>query len=268
MPAADPLGVLITRPSPGDAATAEAVARRGWRPIAAPSLVLAALPGAAPPRGAQALLLTSAAAVRALDRSLAPSDLPVFAVGAATAAAARAMGFAAVQAASGDAESLSALVAAQCDPARGPLWLAVGRGYATDLAAVLRGRGFRVARRVVYAARPARALPPAARDALAAGQVAAALFTSPRGAHSMVRLLRAAGLAQAARGIAAVAISQRVADALGGVAWKALHVATIPSEEALLDVLGQPAPASHDIGNTPDISAPRAAKPRMEQTPP
>ena len=77
-------GVLITRPEPGAAETARRVAALGWRPILAPALVLAPRPFAAPP--AQALLLTSRAAARALP----PSDTPVLAVGEATAAEARA----------------------------------------------------------------------------------------------------------------------------------------------------------------------------------
>src|SRR3954465_4216067 len=80
--------VLITRPEPGAAETARRVAALGWRPILAPALVLAPRPFAAPP--AQALLLTSRAAARALP----PSDSLVLAVGEATAAEARARGFA------------------------------------------------------------------------------------------------------------------------------------------------------------------------------
>lgn len=266
MPAAERPGVLVTRPAPGDAATARAVARLGWHAIPAPSLVLAALPAMPPPRGAQALLLTSAAAARALTPGGAAPDLPVFAVGEATAVAARARGFVRVEAAGGDAESLAALVAARCDPRGGVLWVAVGRGYGAELAAALRGRGFRVARRVVYAARPATALPPAASRALAAGRVVAALFTSPRGARSMVHLLRKAGLLRAAAGITAIAISQRVADALDGVAWRALHVATMPGEAALLEALG-PALPRRDSSVVMQAS-PRAAKKRMEHTPP
>ncbi len=268
MPAADCRGVLVTRPAPGDAATAQAVARLGWQPILAPSLVLAALPSAVPPpRGAQALLLTSAAAARALARGGVSADLAVFAVGDATASAARAIGFTRVEAAGGDAESLAALVSARCDPRGGTLWLAIGRGYGAELAAMLRGQGFRVVRRVAYTARPVMALPAAASRALATGRVAAALFTSPRGARSMVHLLRRAGLLRAAGGIVAIAISQRVADALDGVAWKALLVATIPAEAALLETLG-PAPARTTDGGLSDQASPRAAKKRMEQTPP
>ena len=143
--------MLVTRPEPGAAETAAACAALGWDLVLAPALVLRATPPARLPP-AQALLLPSRAAARALE----PATLPVLAVGDGTAAEARARGFADVRAADGDAASLAEYAAATLDPKAGPLLLAVGRGYGAELAAALRGRGFRVLRRVVYAAAPDR----------------------------------------------------------------------------------------------------------------
>src|SRR4051794_8962650 len=114
-PDAMPPGVLVTRPEPGAAETASRVAALGWRPVLAPALVLAPRPFALP--RAQALLLTSRAAARSLD----PMDMPVLAVGEATAAEAQARGFAQVEAAAGDAAALAAQAARRLDPAAGPL---------------------------------------------------------------------------------------------------------------------------------------------------
>src|SRR3954447_22208765 len=111
---AEPPGVLVTRPEPGAAETARRVEALGWRPVLAPALVLAPRPFAAPP--AQALLLTSRAAARALP----PSDSLVLAVGGATAAEARARVFARVAAAAGDAAALAGHAARTLDPAAGP----------------------------------------------------------------------------------------------------------------------------------------------------
>lgn len=228
-----PPHVLVTRPEPGAAETAAAVASLGWRPLLAPALVLR---GCAPSRlpRAQALLLPSRAAARAL----APLPVPVLAVGEGTAAEARARGFADVRAAGGDAESLADVAARNLDPAAGPLLLAVGQGYGADLAAALRARGFRVVRRVVYRAEPAAALPAEAEAALRAGRVAAALFTSPRGVRTFLGLLRRAGLAGAARGIRALAISPRIAAALGAVSWAGVAVTERPDPALLPALLG------------------------------
>lgn len=232
--------VLVTRPEPGAEETARRLVALGFRPVLAPALVLEPRPFRLPP--AQALLLTSRAAARALAAATpAASALPVLAVGEATAAAARAHGFLNVAAAGGDAAALAELAAARLDSAAGPLLLAVGEGYGQDLAAGLRARGFRVLRRVAYAARPAKELPPSAKAALVTGEVAAALFFSPRSAACAIALLRAAGLAETATRMQALAISPRVArtleSALAPLTWRALRVAERPDQDALLDLL-------------------------------
>jgi uroporphyrinogen-III synthase len=237
---ASPDAVLITRPEPGAAETAAAVAALGWRPILAPALVLAPLPPAADlPAPAQALLLPSRAAARAL--SGVSRGLPVLAVGEGTAAEARAAGFRHVSAAAGDAAALAAQAAATLDPAAGPLLLAAGRGYSDELAAALRQRGFTVRRRVVYAARPADSLPAEAAAALRAGQVRAALFFSPRSAAVTVALLRQARLAETVGPVAALALSARIATALAGLSWQEIRATPTPEPMALLALLG-PAP--------------------------
>lgn len=235
MPEASRPGVLVTRPEPGAAETAERLAGRGWRPILAPALVLAPRPFARPPR-AQALLLPSRAAARAL----APWNIPVLTVGPGTEAAARDQGFAAVRAAGGDAAALVALCRATLDPAAGPLLLAVGAGYSLELAARLRAEGFAVIRRTVYAARPAEALPGPALAALREGQVSHALFFSPRSAACSLGLLAGAGLGAGLQGIEAIAISPRVAGALAGIAWRRIRVAAKPDHDHMLEMLGAP----------------------------
>lgn len=227
-----PRGVLVTRPEPGAAETASRLAALGFTPVLAPALLLTPRP-LAPPAHAQALLLTSRAAARALT----PWPIPVLAVGAATAEAARAAGFADVRAAGGDAAALAELCAATLRPAEGPLLLAVGAAYSLDLTALLRARGFRVIRRVVYAAREAPSLPEAARDAIAAGQVSHAMFFSPRSAACSVALLAGAGLGAALQGIEALAISPRVAAALETVRWRRIRVARRPDQDHLLELL-------------------------------
>ena len=234
--------VLVTRPEPGAAETAARVAALGWRPVLAPALVLAPREDAPPlPRGIQAILLTSRAAARAMP--LPTPCPPVIAVGTATATEARARGLPQVETApGGDAAALAAHVAATRDPRAGPLLLAVGAGYARDLEAALRRAGFRVLRRVVYAARPARSLPEPARAAIAGRDVAAALFLSPRSAECAMSLLRAAGLTGTVPTIEALCISERVARAAVAAAaphrWQATRVAARPDQDAMLQLLG------------------------------
>jgi uroporphyrinogen-III synthase len=226
--------ILITRPEPGAAETSRAVAALGWEAVLAPALTLAALPFK-PPASCQALVITSRAAARAL----AASALSVIAVGEATAAEARARGFADVEAAAGDAVALAALISATRRTDAGALCLAVGEGYALDLAAALRAKGFRVIRRLVYAARPSAGLPGEAQQALRDGSVYAALFTSPRLAHETIRLLQDAELAPAASRIIAIALSPRIAAALATLPWAEIRTAARPDHAALLACLGR-----------------------------
>ncbi len=230
--------VLITRPEPGAAETAARVAALGWDPVVAPALVLR-------PRDivigrAQALLLTSRAAARALPPPI--PGLPVLAVGEATAEEARARGWQA-EAAAGTARDLAEMAAQRLDPRAGPLLLAVGQGYALDLAADLRARGFRVIRRIAYRAEPATRLPPEAIRAWAEGRIGAVLFHSPRSALCAITLIRDAGLAAGAAQMEVLAISRRVAEAaaaaISPAAWRALRVAERPGEDSLLRLLGQ-----------------------------
>lgn len=229
--------ILVTRPEPGAAETAARLAARGFTPVLAPALILTPRPFTIP--RAQAVLLTSRAAARALPES---PGIPVLAVGEATAGAARARGWRA-EAADGTAEDLARLAAARLEPAAGPLLLAVGQGYALDLAADLRRRGFRVIRRIAYAATPAPSLPDAALAALRAGQVTAMLAHSPRSARCAITLFRAAGFGEEAGGIELLAISRRVADAavraMAPFAWRAIRVAARPEEASLLALLGE-----------------------------
>ncbi|MBL6079058.1 uroporphyrinogen-III synthase [Belnapia sp. T18] len=237
--------VLVTRPEPGAEETGRRLAGLGWEPVLAPALRLAPRPMAAPV-GVQALLLTSRAAARAVRPGALPAglpaDLPVLAVGEATAAEARHSGFVKAEAAAGDAVSLAQLAAARLDPAAGPLLLAVGQGYGLEVASALRQRGFRVQRRVAYAAAPAPGLPDRARKALADGRVVAALFFSPRSAHCAISLFHEAGLAETAASVMALALSPRVAAALRAapapLAWRAVQVADRPDQDSLLQLLG------------------------------
>ena len=231
-------GILVTRPEPGGAETAARLAALGFQPILAPSLVLTPRPVILP--RCQAVLLTSRAGARALPAPI--PGLPVLAVGGATAALARAAGWTPVLAAEGNAESLTALAMKHLDPAGQPLLLAVGAGYALDLAQVLRAAGFRVIRRVAYSAAPATRLPEPALAALSQGSVTTILFHSPRSASCAITLFRDAGHAASLARLAAIVISPRVASAaakaLAPLTWREIRIAAAPGEDALLALLG------------------------------
>jgi len=110
--AGQPLSIWITRAEPGASDTAERVAAHGHRAVVAPLLALERLP--APYidlHDVKALAFTSANAVRAFAAASPERDFRVFAVGAATATAAKAAGFRALLSGDGDVAALTARIA-------------------------------------------------------------------------------------------------------------------------------------------------------------
>lgn len=164
------------------------------------------------------LMLTSANALRCGGPQLADyRALPVFAVGEATAVAARAAGFADVRAGDRDATVLLDMIAAA--------------GHASVLH--LAGREHRAAehpaltieRMVVYAADPAEALAESAHAALA--EQAVVLLHSPHAARVFAQMV-----GDRAR-IRIATISEAAAEAAGG-GWAAVVVADRPDDTAVL----------------------------------
>jgi len=208
----------------------------GYQPVLAPVLRVQSRGVSLPPaERVQAILVTSGNAIPLLPDT--HRHLPLLAVGEATAAGARAAGFAQVSSADGDARALAALTVQSCHPDGKPLLLVSGRGQGQGLASALRESGFRVVRRTVYAAVPVAALPDDVRGAIEAGRVGAALLFSAETARQCVRLLRAASLRDAVRSIEALAISQPTAMALRALPWRRIRVAERPNQDAMLAML-------------------------------
>ena len=241
--------VLVTRPREDAEALAAALAARGFTSLIQPLLQIVPRADAHPDlAGVQALLFTSANGARVFAACSAVRDLPVFAVGEASAAAARAAGFERVESADGDVAALAGLVAARCAPDRGPLFHGAAGKSAGDLAGSLRGVGFEVQRTVLYDARPADALAPDVAAALRDGGLAAVLFFSPRTAQTFVKLAVGEGLAYACAACRAVCLSRAVAAELKTLAWGDIAVADRPTQAALLDALTAAVPPDGEEG--------------------
>jgi uroporphyrinogen-III synthase len=233
---------LVTRPIEDAAPLVRALEGRGIAAVVAPLLTIVPEPEAARRIidaliGAQAVLFTSANGARIFAAASARRELPAFAVGDASAAAARIAGFRSVASAGGDVQDLARLVASRLAPQHGAVVHVAGSEVAGDLAGLLAAGGFSVRRAVVYAAIPAAALVPAVAAALGAGEVALALFFSPRTAAGFVRLAAAAGLAESCRVMTALALSPAVAAALADLPWREVRVADAPTQQALLAAL-------------------------------
>src|SRR5260370_17258398 len=117
---------IVTRPRDEAAALGGALADRGVAALLAPMLTILPVPQATRHlaerlAGAQAVLFTSANGVRAFAAASPRRELPVLAVGDASAAAARLAGFRSGASAGGGLQDLVALVAPHLSPPGGAL---------------------------------------------------------------------------------------------------------------------------------------------------
>ena len=234
------LRALVTRPREEADSLIAALAIRAIEALVEPLMEIHyQTPEALDLDGVQAILCTSANGVRALARASSERDVPLLAVGDATAARARAEGFGSVESAGGDAGDLARLAAARLRRQNGPLLHVAGNVVAGDLVGLLRAQGFTVERRVLYQARAAAALSPAAVDSLRAGAIAFALFFSPRTAAIFARLAGVAGAGVCCARVTAVSISGAADAALASLPWHDRRIAERPNQPALLDALDQ-----------------------------
>ncbi len=229
--------VLVTRPEPDATVLSTALADIGIDTLQAPLLEIHFAVG---PEldlsGFQAVLLTSANGVRALAARTAVRDIPAFAVGDATARAAVAAGFGAVESAAGDVDTLAEWVIGACRPEAGPLFHAAGTVSAGDLAGQLRAAGFEVTREKLYDAVPATTLPDAVQNALRDGGVDGVMVYSPRTARTLESVLVTSGLDGCVPALTLFALSDNVSQA-AALPWARRIVATAPDQQSLLDAV-------------------------------
>ena len=223
-----PWRIWVTRTQPEAGTTAERLRAMGHEPVAAPVLVSRRIPRAAiDPAGIdladiEALAFTSAAGVRAFADLSPARDLAVFAVGAATAEAARAAGFGAVRTAGGDVQALATAIA---DARPGRVLNPTARKPAADLVALLAARGAEARSVVVYETVPAPEAPPEAIDAV--------LVHSARAARIIAGLIGP----DRAPLLTVFAISEAAAAPLRGLPFARVVAAPFPDEASLLDLL-------------------------------
>lgn len=240
--------VLVTRPEPDATTTAMRLREDGYRALSDPvlNIVFNGNLTGHDVENAQALLITSANGARAGAVALSKNSdrstesifrMPVFAVGIASADAARAVGFTSVEHAGGDVDGLAALVGARLSADAGPLIHIAGRNIAGDLAGALKLAGFETKRVVLYEAAASSGLAPETTAALSANEVAAALFYSPRSAHIFSELVAAAGIGSALSNVSGVCLSHRVAETLAPLNFSQLRIANRPDETALMVAL-------------------------------
>lgn len=234
--------ILVTRPREDAADLIARLQAAGHQPVAAPLMTVVLEPE---PRidlaGVQAIVVTSRNALRAIAGQPvieAARQLPMLAVGRATDAMARAMGFADVRHGPGTGHGLASLIRDSLDPRQGALLHLSGATIAFDLAAALAPDGFEVRRQIVYRTVAVDGLPARIAAELSSGGVEGVMLMSPRTAEIYSTLIAAAGLAEPARRITHFCLSEAVARRLAPLAPERLKIAVQPTTEEMLALIG------------------------------
>lgn len=213
--------LIVLRPEPGAATTAQRAEQAGWAVTVLPLFEIAPLAWNPPdPTAFDAVLMTSANSARFGGSGLARyRELPLYAVGARTAEAARENGFKAVI--SGDAGG-----AEMADQLRADGFTRIFHPSG-ETVRPFDEKALEVTHMPVYAARPV--TPP---DLAAVIEDDAILFVhSPRAGRHLDALCRAQGFARGTRSLVAIS-SAALTEA--GTGWHAAIAAERPTDNAML----------------------------------
>ncbi len=231
--------LLVTRPEPDAARTAQALRARGHSVLVAP--VLATQPVDVQFAASyDAVLMTSTNAARVLrnhPRASELTELPCLTVGERSAHAARAAGFVDVVSADGALDDLVRTVAARFSQRSGRLLYLAGEDRAGDLAGALAKHGLAVETIVIYRTVPMDRLPGELTQALAVSRLEGALHYSPRSAATLIRLAGEAGARSGVIGLTHYCLSDSIAQTLRAAGATRVHIAAHSDETALIALL-------------------------------
>jgi uroporphyrinogen-III synthase len=232
--------LLVTRPEPDAGETADRLRALGHTVLVDPMLTTVFAEPSTKRLSPGAILLTSRNALRALLRwpqAEAWRSLPVFAVGAETAALAREAGFADVRSASGHVAALIRLVAEGIEAIGGPLLYPAAHDRAGDLENALALRNVSVTLVEAYRAEAATSLAPQTIDALRHDALDGVLFYSQRTSEAFAVAAARSGVEREVARLTCYAISPQAAGPLRAIAGARIEIAARPDSESLLALI-------------------------------
>ncbi|MFN3252682.1 uroporphyrinogen-III synthase [Roseibium album] len=230
---------LVTRPQPDCKQTADKIRAAGHHADEAPLLDFRAEPPAQfDLDGVAALAFSSRRALSTLERHAQLrdlQDLPVFAVGDATADACRRAGYRDVVSASGDVEALGHLILGSRDRlGPGDVLYPAAKERAGNLEGILAEGGLCCRVSVVYSMQEVTAFPQSFNETLRSGGYDGVLVYSRRTADVLLRLLRNQEPDHSFSSLRIYTISHRAAEPLS--VYMRVEVADAACEKALLDL--------------------------------
>jgi uroporphyrinogen-III synthase len=226
-----PSVVWVTRARPGAEATAGRLGALNIEAVVEPLLEVRPAPDAAIDlTDVSAIAFTSANAVAAFAERSPERAIRVFAVGAATAQAARAAGFKLVLSADGDVDALAEGIGQRRGELRGAVLHPGAADLAGDLAAALESYGVEARRLILYETLPVKLEPEAAVGLVTSDAV---LLHSPRAAQVLAALVKV----HPAPKLRALGLSKAVLKPLTRAKLAARVFPSMPLEGALLNLI-------------------------------
>lgn len=227
--------ILITRPEPGASATASQLAAKGFEAIVLPLTRIVATGAALPGGGFDAIMATSANALRMLAAEISDAlySTPLYAVGETTASAARERGFRDVCTGRGSGAALASKVVDDLGRGRRILYL-TGRVRTASAERELEKAGLIVALAEVYDTVAIDVPEERVIEVLGGKAVDAALVYSVTGARILGEVAGRAVPGDPFAATSFLCLSERIAAGLPETLRARARVAAVPSEEALM----------------------------------
>ena len=259
--------ILVTRPGEDGIALAELLNVSGIDSIVDPLMSIQQIHG---PQlkleGVQALLLTSANGVRALVNRSSRRDIPIYAVGEATARTARKFGFSQVHSADGNVDMLVDLVENILKPEDGSLLHIAGSSIAGDLIKSLSNSGFQCSRVILYKTNNSRRLLDSTIADIKQNKIDAVMLYSPRSAEIFVNLIRKARLVRSCQKIILICLSDAVYKKTLKIQWKAVKTSTEPNQGAIIELASVLAGNSEPVYENNKLGKPLHTAGSIDQT--
>ena len=230
--------VLVTRPQPGAARTAERLLALGFDPVVMPLTETVALPHHAPEGLPDLVVATSPQAFRHLIKPafVALSKIPVSVTGKATATAAREAGFLEIAETGGNVSRLIASLSPVLVPEMKVLYLA-GRIRRPELERHLAAKGTVLSVLEVYDTLSVSYSTDKIAALSADGVLDAVLLTSVNCVAGLAAIAAKASPREPFENARLICLSQRIAEAAKRYFLNPIHAAAFPSEDALLECL-------------------------------
>lgn len=231
--------ILITRPEPDASETARLMEHHGYRTERLPILNIRLLESvkcdlfSMDNRKIQVIALTSAHALSCLHPL---HEFPLAVVGSTSETKARALGFADIRTAGGNATALLELITSDFSPEGGLVLYPRGRHTAFDLAGALRSRGFDVREIIAYDATPIEALPPSMLLLLEGRGIHAVSIYSARTLHVLEQLILKHRIEKCTKHILLICLSAKIAKEATFDLWQRIVHADAPEDVAMLDI--------------------------------